>query len=158
MCVTMKRPEHGPLRSVYYAVRGLGFALFNERNLRVHFAAAAYVLWFSRYYSLGRVEYALLIMTIGIVIAAEMINTAIEKSIDVTVEDFNALAGSAKDVAAGAVLVASLTSFGVGVALFWEPAVFLVIWEDIIKAPLLHLFFVILTIIWIAPLGSLRKR
>ena len=85
-------------------------AIRQEPHLRFHLTAAAFVLYFQRYFALERSELALLILTIALVISAELVNTAIERTVDLCCPQRNPLAKLAKDAAAGAVLVA-LSSF-----------------------------------------------
>lgn len=108
------------LRSFGFAVRGIYYALTRERNLRIHFTAGAFALYFSGYYDLSGAELGLLILCVGFVIACEMVNTAIERTVDIEASGFHSLAGTAKDVAAGAVLVSAAASVAVGVLLFWD--------------------------------------
>ncbi len=108
----------GFFRSFVYAFRGIGYALATQRNMRFHLAAAFYVLLLSRFFSLSAGEYALLMVTIGGVMAAEAVNTAIEALCDAVCPEQNALIGHAKDAAAGAVLVMALFSVGVAIFLF----------------------------------------
>ena len=106
-----------------YAAQGLWAALKEERNLRFHVCAAAYVLLASLFYPFGVVEYALLALCIGGVLALELVNSAIERSVAAPDPAHWRTAGGAKDMAAGAVLVFSIASAAVGVGLFWQPDV-----------------------------------
>ena len=106
-------------RGFKYAFQGLRFCLRRERNFRVHAAAAMYVLLIAPYFLLSRAEWALLLLTIGLVMAAEALNTAIEKTVDLS-EKRCETASVAKDVAAGAVLLCAITAVGVGVVLFFR--------------------------------------
>ena len=123
-------------RSFYYAIRGVARSLKTERNLRIHFFAAAYVLWFSRYYELSPAEYAVLLLALGSVLVCELVNTSVESAINLYSGKYNKYAKIAKDAAAGAVLVSAAVSVAVGLALFWRPAVLHTIWQDIMSAPL----------------------
>ena len=106
-----------------YAAQGIGAALRQERNLRFHCCAAAYVLVFSRFYTFSPVEYALLFLCIGGVMALELMNSALERAVHQPYAAHWETAGAAKDMAAGAVLVFSIAAACVGVVLFWQPAV-----------------------------------
>lgn len=137
-------------RSFYYAFSGVARSLWSERNLRIHFFAAAYVLYFSKYFDLSKSEYAILLVAIGLVVACEMINTAVEAAVDLNTTDYHKLARNAKDAAAGAVLVSSAVSVAVGYVLFWQPPVLLQIWSDMLSAPFVWLFLLAITIFLIA--------
>jgi diacylglycerol kinase len=137
-------------QSFYCAIRGVLRSLKTERNLRIHFLAAAYVLYFSRYFRLAPVERAVLFLTLGLVIASELVNTAIESAINLSSGKYNNYAKFAKDAAAGAVLVSAAVSVAVGAALFWQPEVWLTIWQDIVSAPVAWPLLAALTVFIIA--------
>ena len=94
--------------------------LRTQRNMRIHFAIAAVVR--SRRSRLGvdRVELIALLLAISFVLIAEMINTALEAAIDVATTSFDPLAKLAKDIAAGAVLIATVNAVAVGYLVFSE--------------------------------------
>ncbi|HJA24644.1 MAG TPA: diacylglycerol kinase family protein [Candidatus Fournierella merdigallinarum] len=106
-----------------YAAQGFWAAVKEERNLRFHLCAAVYALLASLFYPFGAVEYALLFVCIGGVIALELTNSAIERAVESPDPAHWRAAGGAKDMAAGAVLVFSIAAAAVGVALFWQPRV-----------------------------------
>jgi diacylglycerol kinase len=133
-------------RSFFYAVRGVLRSLKTERNLRIHFLAAAYVLYFSRYFRLEPVERAVLFLALGSVLVCELINTAIESAINLYSGSYNHYAKFAKDAAAGAVLVSAAVSVAVGAALFWRPEVWLSIWRDVLSAPAVWLLLAAITV------------
>ena len=97
-----------------YAAKGFWAAVKEERNLRFHLCAGAYVLLASLFYSFSAVEYALLFLCIGGVIALELVNSAVERSVESPDPAHWRAAGGAKDMAAGAVLVFSIASAAVG--------------------------------------------
>lgn len=72
----------GFLRSFVYAGRGIWFCIRHERNFRIHMSAAIYVLLFAPYFSLTRGEWAALLAIIGLVTAAEAVNTAVEQTVN----------------------------------------------------------------------------
>lgn len=92
--------------------------------MRFHFCAAFYVLIFMRFYDLSASECAAVYLTIGSVIALEMINTAVEAAVDLASPQKSKLAKTAKDCASGAVLIAAIVSLLVAVKLFWDTKVF----------------------------------
>lgn len=146
------------LRAFRCAAHGIVFALARERNLRIHFAAGAFVLYFSRFYAFSQTELALLILCIGLVITTELINTAIERTVDLCSPDIHPLAGMAKDIAAGAVLLCALVSVVVGVLLLWDIPTLRQILLHISQQPLLWLAFaaIALWIVW--PLHKNRSH
>jgi len=78
--------------SFNYAVSGIIYTLKTQRNMRVHFISAFFVLTLSLFFNFSRVELLLLFFTVSLVIIAEMINTAIEKSIDMFTKEYHPLA------------------------------------------------------------------
>ncbi len=88
--------------------------------MRFHTAAALYVLVFARFFDFSREDYILLFLTIGGVISAEMVNTAIEELCDKVSREYNPLIKAAKDAAAGAVLVLAIFAVITGIILFWN--------------------------------------
>ncbi len=106
-------------KSFVYAARGLK-ACIAERNMRFHLSAAVLVTAFSLVYRLERVQFGLLIFSIGLVIALEAVNTSAEWLTDLVSPDFHPIAGKVKDIAAGAVLVGALTAAGIGCLLFLQ--------------------------------------
>lgn len=112
----------GFLRSFVYAGRGIWFCIRHERNFRIHMAAAVYVLLFAPYFSLTRGEWAALLAIIGLVTAAEAVNTAVEQTVNLAAPGRRMRARVAKDVAAGAVLLCAGAAVAVGFILFarWD--------------------------------------
>lgn len=86
--------------------------------MQVHLAAAAAVLLLAIVAGLTATELCILILTIFAVLTAEMLNTAVEAIVDLVSPDYHQLAGLAKDVAAGAVLLAAIASIFIGYLLF----------------------------------------
>jgi diacylglycerol kinase (ATP) len=141
-----KRSAYNLAKSFVFAFSGIFRSLKYERNLRIHFFAAASVLYFSHYFGLSNTEYAILAATIGGVIMCELINTAIEAAVDLNTLDHNVFAKIAKDAAASAVLISSIISIIIGFLLFGKPDILLQIWSDITAAPLVWLFLLAITI------------
>jgi len=135
------------IKSFRDALRGIRFAVLNERNMRIHLVAVAYVLFVSLFFGLSRGEYAILLLTFALVIGAEMMNTAIEILTDLGAPQYNNAAKVAKDVAAGAVLVSALFAVGVAVCLFWRADGFVRMYRyftgAVYRIPLLLLSFAV---------------
>lgn len=120
-----------------YALRGIGKALREERNLRFHLCAGGYVVFFGlRFYAFGPAEWALLALCIAGVIALELVNSAIERAVAQPDVSHWLLAGDAKDMAAGGVLAFALGAAAAGVCLFGQPAVLRGIWRHYTGQPL----------------------
>lgn len=112
---------HLLLRSFRYAFQGVGYVLKTQRNARIQLAIGMLAVALGLWLGLGPVEWAVLVLTIGMVLFAEMVNTALEVLADATCPDHNPLVGIAKDVVAGAVLVAAVASVVVGLAILGPP-------------------------------------
>lgn len=137
-------------KSFSYAFRGFRFAVDNERNMRIHLSMTVLVTEFAVIYRLKIVEFVILLILFGLVITAEMINTAIEALVNLNTKGYDTLARIAKDVAAGAVLVLAVTSAIVGILLFGNlqklQAGLLFIWEH---PALIVILLVELAFIWL---------
>jgi diacylglycerol kinase (ATP) len=110
------------LESFNYAVEGIIHVLRTQRNLRIHFLAAALVFGGAIAVGVSRLQLIALVIAIAFVLVAEMLNTAIEGVIDVSTTSFDPNAKLAKDIAAGAVLIASITAVAVGYLVFESAA------------------------------------
>jgi diacylglycerol kinase len=106
------------LRSFRFAFAGIAYALRTQRNARVHAVTACLVIVAGIYFQISTVEWAILALTIGTVFSAEMLNTVAELAVDLLTQHYHPMAKVAKDVGAGAVLVAAIAAVGVGVAIF----------------------------------------
>ena len=104
--------------SFNFAFEGIIHVLRTQRNMRIHFAAAAGVLVAAVLLDVDRVELIALLLAIAFVFIAEMINSALEQAIDVATTSFDPLAKLAKDIAAGAVLIATVNALAVGYLVF----------------------------------------
>jgi diacylglycerol kinase (ATP) len=104
--------------SFNYAFEGIIHVLRTQRNMRVHFAAAVAVLVAGVWTGVSRLELIALLLAIAFVFITEMINSAIEQAIDVATTSFDPLAKLAKDIAAGAVLIATINAVAIGYLVF----------------------------------------
>jgi diacylglycerol kinase (ATP) len=112
--------RHRPsiIESFNYAIEGVVHVLRAQRNLRIHFAIAVIVLVLAVAVGVSKIELIALLIAIAFVLVAEMINTAIEGAIDAATTSFDPMAKLAKDIAAGAVLIAAVTAVAVGYLVF----------------------------------------
>jgi diacylglycerol kinase (ATP) len=104
--------------SFNYAAEGVIHALRTQRNLWIHFTIAAAVLVAAVAFGVSRLELMVLLLAITFVLVAELVNTAVEAAVDVASTSFDPMAKIAKDIAAGAVLVATLNAVAVGYLVF----------------------------------------
>lgn len=100
-----------------YALRGLRF-LLGERNAKILLAATALTLAASAYFSLASLEWCSVLLAITVVWVAEGLNSALERLTDLVSPEFHPLAGKAKDIAAGAVLLACVGAVSIGLVVF----------------------------------------
>jgi len=139
--------------SFIYAGRGIIYCVRHERNIRIHIVALLYVLYFSQFYDFNKTEYVLLILTCSVVMALELINTAIEVVIDKVSPRFNVFAMMGKDIAAGAVLIGAIGSAIIGVLLFWDISKFSEIFSYFTEnfyRPLIFALSVVFSVIFIS--------
>jgi len=108
------------LQSFNYAIDGLIYVLRTQKNMRIHLAAAAVVLGLALYLRLDTWSFIALIFASGLVMVAELINTAVESTIDLVTTTYDPMAEIAKNVAAGAVLLASITAVLIGYLVFFS--------------------------------------
>ena len=106
------------LRSFGYAWQGIRCCIGKEQNLSFHLIATIIVVIAGLYLNITKNEWLGIILCIGLVISAELFNTAVEKLVDFVSPQQHPLAGQVKDIAAGAVLVCALAAIVVGLIIF----------------------------------------
>ena len=116
--MTSPRRSKSLLESFNFAFEGIIHVLRNERNLRIHFAIALGVIIAAVAFDVTRLELIALLLAIAFVLIAEMLNSALEAVVDFVTPSVEPLAKVAKDVAAGAVLIATMTSVAIGYLVF----------------------------------------
>ncbi|MEH2160878.1 MAG: diacylglycerol kinase [Nostoc sp.] len=114
--------------SFKYAWAGISYSFQTQRNFRIHVSVCAMAIALSVFLHLQAVEIAVIGITSGLVLALELLNTAIESLVDLTVKQtYHELAKIAKDCAAGAVLISALVAVLVAGTLLLPPLVKLII-------------------------------
>ncbi len=106
------------IKSFRYAIRGIDKVIRYENNAKVHLLATVVIIATGFYFKLSFRDWCLLLFAIALVWVTEIMNTAIEKMVDLISPEFNPKAGAIKDIAAGAVLIASVTAAIIGVIIF----------------------------------------
>ena len=116
----MIAPRRPPtiVESFNFAIEGIIHVLRTQRNMRIHFAIAMGVLVAALAFDVSRLELIALLLAIAFVLIAEMVNTAIEAAVDVASTSFDPMAKLAKDIGAGAVLIAAVNAIAVGYLVF----------------------------------------
>jgi len=115
------KDDHSPkalFKSFKYAGEGILTALKLGRNLKVHFLATLAIAVLSLFLQISRGEYVMLLLTIGSVVCLEIVNSAIEETVDLVTLERNPRAKNAKDMAAGAVLIAAFIAVFIGIMIF----------------------------------------
>ena len=105
------------IKSFSYAITGIKDALKREQNLNIHFLVFVLVILLSIYFKVSHMEILIIILVSGLVISLEMVNTAIENTVD-NQNKYSKEAKMAKDCASGAVLVAAITAIIIGIYIF----------------------------------------
>ena len=106
------------IRSFVYAGRGIRLVFSSEANMKIHIVVATLVVICGFIFNINTTEWIACLLCIGLVFGAEMINTAIENVVDLASPDHHELAGKAKDIAAGAVLICAIVSIIIGILIF----------------------------------------
>ena len=106
------------IHSFKHAIRGIRMVIKSEKNMQIHLIVAVLVLLAGWFFSISATEWMLCLLCFGLVLGAEMVNTAIENLVDLASPQRNELAGKAKDMAAGAVLISALFAACVGLIIF----------------------------------------
>ena len=106
--------------SFNFAIDGMISALRNEKHMKVHILAAIVIVILAILINASKVEILVISLSVCFVIITELINTAVEALVDLISPERHPLAKLAKDVAAGAVLVAAINAVCVGYLLFYD--------------------------------------
>lgn len=114
--------KHRPvtlLKSFSYALTGIKTAVKSERNMRIHVAGSIVAVGASWYFSITKMEWLFILFAIGGMFALELVNSAIERVVDLATNERHPLAKQAKDMAAGAVLIYAILSVIIGMIIFF---------------------------------------
>ncbi|BED93012.1 MAG: undecaprenol kinase [Candidatus Paraimprobicoccus trichonymphae] len=122
-------------------MRGLKYCIINEKNMRIHSVITVYMLVFSTFFNLNKLECLILILTIALVLISEIINTSTEAILDKIAFEYNSSAKIIKDIAAGAVLLSAAAAVVVGVIIFNDFEIYLSIFNFFKNSIFLSLVF-----------------
>lgn len=137
--------------SFNHAISGVIHTVRTQRNMKIHLVASLGVLIACFCFNVSKVEFLILAVTITMVVAAEIINTAIEAAIDMTTNYYHPLAKIAKNAAAGAVLITAINALVVGYVIFWDKlSDFSYILVHKVKESQPYTIFIVLVIVCIA--------
>ena len=115
------QPSSDLLTSFKHAFSGVWYVVRTQRNARIHLAVALVVIALGLWLGLSYTQWAVIVLTIGLVLAAEAFNTVAEAAVDLATAERHPLAKIAKDVAAGAVLLMAITAVLVGLLILGPP-------------------------------------
>lgn len=105
-------------QSLKNAINGIIYVIKTGRNIKIQITFAILVIIAAIFFGVNNVEASILVLTIFFVLAAEFINTAIEKTVDMYTTEYNENAKTIKDVVAGAVTLTAVSSIIIGVLIF----------------------------------------
>ncbi len=106
------------LKSFKYSIEGLKYAYKNEQSLLIHFIATVLAIILGIIFKISHMEWAVLCIALGVVLASELINTAIEATVDLITLEINPLAKIAKDCGSAATFVFSMIAAVIGIIIF----------------------------------------
>jgi diacylglycerol kinase len=122
-----------------YAYEGLLYAISTQSNMKVHVFIALMILGAALFFQCSPLEYLLLIFSVTLVMAAECMNTAVEKAVDLAMPNIHPWAKIAKDTAAASVLLTAVFAVASGVYVFGERLLNLVLRADLPQASPFHM-------------------
>ena len=105
-------------KSFGYAFQGIINTIRTERNIKIHCAAAILVTIFGIWLQISKTEWMICFILFGLILALELVNTAVEATVDLFTEERKPLAKKAKDAAAGAVLIVAIFAAVIGILIF----------------------------------------
>lgn len=106
------------IKSFGYAFKGIAILFTSQVNARIHAVVLSAVVVAGFYFKIDKTEWLAVVLIAALVLSAEAMNTAVEFVVDLVSPDYHPLAGKAKDVAAGAVLLAAFGAIVVGLIIF----------------------------------------
>ena len=113
-------------KSFGYAFKGIDDVISNEPNMKIHVSVAILVVITAFLLKISMIEWIILVLLIGLVLAAEVINTTIENLVDMYTKEYNEKAKVVKDTAAGTVLILAITAAIIGLIIL-VPKIILVL-------------------------------
>lgn len=114
----MEKKAKKLINSFKYAIEGVITAIKEEQNLKIHIILMIIVIIMGIVLKISQIEWIICIILFGFVISLELVNTAIENTVDLVTMEKKPKAKIAKDVAASAVLIAAITSTIIGLMIF----------------------------------------
>ncbi len=137
------------MKSFVYALKGIKWALCNERNFRIHITCMCYMFYFLLRYDffvITKTEICILLLSCALVLGGELINTGIEKADDTVSKERKKTIAISKDAAAGAVLIFAIFSVVIGVVIMFQKEAFRLLFNHYVTEPI-YLLFLVLSLI-----------
>jgi len=106
------------LRSFFYAIKGILFAIRNEKNFQIEMLVGIFVVGMMFFFPLSGSERSLIVLSVALVLTLELANTALERVMDILKPRVHPYARIIKDVMAGAVLLATFAAIAIGMVIF----------------------------------------
>ena len=114
------------IKSFKYAFEGILTGFKKEQNMKIHVAIMLFVIIAGIILKISKLEWIICIALFGIVISAELFNTAIEQTVDIAMPEKNEKAKIAKDVSAGAVLIVAISATIIGLIIFMPKIIYVI--------------------------------
>lgn len=133
-------------KSFTYAFKGIGYVIKHERNFRIHLSCIIYmfsILTLTDWFKLTRTDYAVLLVVSALVLSLEIVNTAVENSVNLASKEFTEYGRIAKDASAGAVLIAAIFAVLTGIAILFQPKAFVKMCEYFKENVLMFILFMV---------------
>lgn len=146
------------IKSFNAAFAGILSAIKSEGHLRFHLVAAFYVIVFSFFYNLSKAQWAVLLLLIGAIIAAEFFNTAIENVCDLVTKEYDERIKIAKDASAAAVLALSIIAVVVAFIFYFDLSRMYYIAMYFLSRPWLLILFVFSLIMSVVFIGKFKSK
>ncbi len=146
----MKKNLSDLIKSFGYAFKGIVWIVTHERNFRIHITCMAYMLYYLfayDFFTVSKLEFAVLLLACSLVLGGELINTGIEKGDDSVTNEKNETIRISKDSAAGAVLVFAIFAVIIGIVILWQPEAFKLLFAHYVNEPVYILLFVLSVVI-----------
>ncbi len=144
-------------RSFGYAAKGIFRTIQEERNFRIHLVAVLTVSIFAVLYEALPLQWVVLVLLFGLVLSLELLNAAVENAVDLISPDKHPLAEKAKDAAAGAVLVAAISSVVIAVLMFRDAQKWALVRDKLLTPVGGVLFVIFLVSVLLFVWGGKRK-
>jgi undecaprenol kinase len=113
-----KKRKYKYSETFMFALEGIRVSFKNEKNIKFHFFFSIFVLLMGFIFNLTYTEWMFVLVAVAGMLVIEMINTAIERVVDLVTDEYHPLAKQAKDIAAGAVFIYALLSIVIGITIF----------------------------------------